>query len=97
MSRLKDKVCVITGASSGLGRAIALGYARERARAVVCADLRPTARSEIASEMEAGTHDLIQKEYGEGRALYVQTDVSKAEDMQRLVAATVEAYGRVDV
>jgi NAD(P)-dependent dehydrogenase (short-subunit alcohol dehydrogenase family) len=94
--RLKDKICIITGSSSGLGRAIALGYAREGA-SVVCADLRPTARAEVEAEVAVNTDDLIRNEFGEKKAVFVKTDVSKGEEMESLIAKAVEVYGRIDV
>ncbi|KAF2017949.1 NAD(P)-binding protein [Aaosphaeria arxii CBS 175.79] len=93
--RLKGKVCIVTGSSSGLGRAIAMGYAREGAT-LVCADLQPNARSEVSSETAVNTDQMIREKFA-GRALFVQTDVSKGEDFEVLVAKTVEAYGRIDV
>jgi meso-butanediol dehydrogenase/(S,S)-butanediol dehydrogenase/diacetyl reductase len=84
--RLKDRVCIITGGGSGIGRASALLFAREGARLAV-ADKRLQAAEAVASECT-----------GEGaQALPVEADVARAIDVQRMVAATVAAFGRLDV
>ncbi|GLI72280.1 hypothetical protein PoHVEF18_000450 [Penicillium ochrochloron] len=90
--RLQDKVAIVTGASSGLGRAIAIRYAQEGAK-VVCADLTPTARSQ--EEARITTHDLITQKGGQ--AIFVQTDVGDATQMENLVAEAVKVYGRLDI
>jgi NAD(P)-dependent dehydrogenase (short-subunit alcohol dehydrogenase family) len=92
--RLNSKVAIITGSSSGLGRTIAILYAREGA-SIVCADLRPTARKEIAAEAEINTHDIIQQ--AGGKAIFVKTDVGDAKEMEALVARAVDEYGRLDM
>ncbi|KAL4864377.1 hypothetical protein BDV12DRAFT_188954 [Aspergillus spectabilis] len=92
--RLQDKVAIVTGSSSGLGRAISLRYAREGAK-VVCADLSDTARSEVPEEVENTTHDLIVKDGGQ--AIFVQTDVGDARQMERLVQVAVDKFGRLDI
>ncbi|KAF7586663.1 hypothetical protein BBP40_008512 [Aspergillus hancockii] len=94
MARLQDKVALITGSSSGMGRAIALRYAEEGAH-VVCADISPNARSEISEEVEITTHDAITK--SGKRAIYVQTDVGITEQMERAVQAAVAEFGRLDI
>jgi NAD(P)-dependent dehydrogenase (short-subunit alcohol dehydrogenase family) len=90
--RLQDKVAIVTGASSGLGRAISIRYAQEGAK-VVCADLTPTARSQ--EEGGITTHDFIVQE--SGQAFFVQTDVGDATQMENLVKEAVKVYGRLDM
>lgn len=92
--RLQDKVAIVTGASSGLGRAISLRYAREGAK-VVCADLSPLARFQVPEEMEITTHDLITK--NGGQAVFVQTDVGDAAQVEHLVQAAVDHFCRLDM
>jgi NAD(P)-dependent dehydrogenase (short-subunit alcohol dehydrogenase family) len=89
--RLESKVAIITGGSSGIGRAISLTFAREGA-AVVCGDLRETSRKESENEP---THQLIQK--NGGKAIFVKCDTSKAQEVEALVHKAVHEYGRVDI
>lgn len=79
------KVAFVTGAGSGIGRETALAFAREGA-SVVAADVSEQANQETAS--------LIEKEGG--RAIAVRCDVTKAADVARAIAKTVEAFGRLD-
>ena len=83
---LRDRVIVITGASSGFGEAIARHCAK--AGAIVVLAARSAAKLEqLADELGAGA----------GRALAVPTDVSRAEDVARLAAVTLKRFGRADV
>lgn len=91
-ARLQDKVAIVTGASSGLGRAIAVRYAQEGAK-VVCADLTPTARNQ--EEAEVTTHDLIVQ--AGGKAIFIKTDVGDATEMENMVNVAVKEYGRLDM
>ena len=84
--RLKDKNAVVTGAGSGIGRAISRGFAREGARVVV-SDIIP-ARAEETVEM-------IQSAGGE--AMAVETDVTKKDQVDRLYATAFEAYQRIHI
>lgn len=91
---LENKVAVVTGASRGIGKAIALWYAREGA-SVVC-----TSRTTDAAPAKLpGTNDQTVREIEAigGRGLAVQCDVRLEEDVNRLQAATMEAFGRCDI
>ena len=84
--RLRDKVAMITGAGSGMGRLAGLTFAREGAR-VVAADVSARAGEETAAEItRAG-----------GEALFVEADVSREAQVRRLVQHAVERFGRLDV
>jgi NAD(P)-dependent dehydrogenase (short-subunit alcohol dehydrogenase family) len=87
--RVEGKTIAITGASSGLGRAMALRFAAEGAH-VVCADVRRDPR-----EGGAPTVEMI-SEAG-GSAEYVEADASRWDDIDRLVTTAVAHSGRLDV
>jgi len=86
MGMLKEKVAIVTGASRGIGRGVALALAAQGARVVVSA--RSAAGvDEVVSEIRAAG----------GEAVGATADVALAADADRLVSAAVEAYGRVDI
>ena len=84
--KLKDKVALITGAGSGIGRATALLFAREGARVAVV-DVREEAAKATAQEIERAG----------GQALALRADVSRAADNQAAVEQTVARWGRLDI
>jgi len=86
--RLKDKVAIVTGAANGIGKGIALRFAREGAR-IVANDISFLAAESISEKIE--------DEYGSDRAIPIEADVSKAEQVKTLFEAGVEAFGRVDI
>ncbi len=87
MNRLKGKVAVVTGASKGIGAAIAEHLAAEGADVVAN-------YSSSKTGAEAVVRRITERE---GRAIAVQADVSKQADIQRLFAATKKAFGKVDI
>ncbi|HVD73641.1 MAG TPA: 3-hydroxybutyrate dehydrogenase [Xanthobacteraceae bacterium] len=83
--RLKDKVAIVTGAASGIGKEIARTYAREGAR-VVIADLNQTGADATAAELG-----------GSRKALGVAMDVTNEQQVEAGVARTMEQFGQIDV
>ncbi|KAL8961379.1 MAG: hypothetical protein Q9193_002058 [Seirophora villosa] len=95
--RLQGKVAVVTGSSSGLGRAITLLFAAEGAQLIVCADLNPHASTSTDHEADTTTHDLICQQHGKGRAVFIETDVGIGSKVEACVAKAVELGGRLDI
>ena len=91
---MKDKVALVTGATSGIGRAIALRYAREGAR-VMCADIRPEPDPAAGDKECTTVLSAIQSIGATGR--FEICDVSREDDVKAVVQATVDAFGRIDI
>jgi len=84
--RLKDKVCIITGGASGMGKVASILFAKEGAK-IVASDVQEAAGKDVVDEIKAKG----------GQALFVRADVSQEKDCQRMVAEAVKAFGGVDV
>ncbi|SFH07574.1 SDR family NAD(P)-dependent oxidoreductase [Pontibacter chinhatensis] len=85
-NQLADKVALVTGASSGIGKAMALFYAREGAKVVV---------SDIAEDKGQQVVEEITRMGSE--AIFVKADVSNPQDCEQLVQQTVNVFGRLDI
>ena len=83
--RLKDKVAIITGSTSGIGEATALLFAREGAKVVV-----------VGRRQREGERVIKQIRDEGGEAIFVQTDVSKEDQVKRMVETAIKTYGRID-
>jgi NAD(P)-dependent dehydrogenase (short-subunit alcohol dehydrogenase family) len=86
MTRFAEKVAFVTGATTGIGRATALAFAREGASVVV---------ADIAADGNKETARLIEQEGGQ--ALAVTCDVTSTDDIRAALDATVERFGRLDI
>ena len=108
---LSNKIALITGGSSGLGRAIAQAYAAAGAY-IVSGDITPNPpKTPLLAEIYKArgdnldlltpTVELLNKNFpgdvGKDRALYVECDVTKEESVEAAVKATVQTYGRLDI
>lgn len=86
MRRLHNKVAIVTGGGAGIGEAIAMRFAQEGARVVVCELSRTRGESAV---------DAIRKLGGE--AMFVETDVSSESQVKGMVQMTLSSFGRVDI
>lgn len=86
MGRLDGKVAIVTGAGSGIGRAVAILFAKEGAKAVVNCRTAETGEETVRMIREAG-----------GEAIFVKADVSKAEDVKNMINTTIDTYGELNV
>ena len=84
--KLKNKVAVVTGAGSGMGKAIAILFAQEGAKMVV-SDFNPESLNAVAAEITAGG----------GIATAVITNVTKEKDIQNMIDTAVRTYGTLDI
>ena len=84
--RLAEKVALITGATSGIGRATALLFAQEGAKVAVSGRNKTRGQKVVMEITAAG-----------GEAIFIRTDVRSAEECRRTVEDTVDAFGRVDI
>jgi 3-oxoacyl-[acyl-carrier protein] reductase len=86
MPRLSNKVAIVTGSSSGIGKAIALRFGEEEAKVVVTARRLKLCEQTVAQIRKKG-----------GEAWAVQTDVADEAQVERLIKETVKRYGRLDI
>jgi glucose 1-dehydrogenase len=84
---LQDKVAIVTGGNSGIGRAIALGLAKAGAKVVIDYIVHPDATDALIAEIETAG----------GQAIGVSADVGKVDDLKRLIEAAVARFGRIDI
>lgn len=106
--RLLNKVALVTGASSGLGRAICLAYAAEGAK-LCCVDIYESPRNQTHPDTGKADHyshridgeettlQELHRLHGDSKACYVKADVTKADDVRDAVLKCVETFGRLDI
>jgi len=85
--QLEDKIAIVTGSSLGIGRAIAVAFAREGASVTINYRSHPEQGKEAVEEIEKSG----------GKAISVQADVSEPEGVKDLIQQTVQEFGRIDV
>ena len=86
MSRLKDKVSIVTGATSGIGRSSAVLFAKEGSSVAV-----------VGRNVERGEETVGMIKDSGGEATFIRADISKAEDVEKMVRITVDTYGKLDI
>lgn len=86
---LTNKVALVTGASRGIGRAVALALGRSGARVVVNYRGQEQAAQAVVAELEAAN--------GAGSAIAVQADMAQASDVERLLKTTLDTFGRLNI
>lgn len=84
--KLKDKVSIVTGSTSGMGRASAVLFAKEGSKVVVCGRNEERAKAVVAEIKAAG-----------GTAIYVIVDMSNMDGLDIIIDKTIEAFGTVDI
>lgn len=83
--KLKNKVAIITGSSRGMGRSMAMLFAKEGAKIVInCKDKTEEAKKVVGA-------------IGKNKAIFIQADVSNEKDVKRLVAETIKKFGKIDI
>jgi 3-oxoacyl-[acyl-carrier protein] reductase len=85
--KLKDKIALVTGSSRGIGRAVALAYAKEGAKVVV----NYTSNEKAAKEVVEAIDKM------DSQAIAVKADVAKKAEAERLVQAGIDQFGRIDI
>ena len=93
---LKDRICIITGGSSGIGRGIALEYAREGAR-IVIADKRETPLQGKYHETDTTTPTVTEIEKLGAQGIFIQTDVANESQIAAVIQQTLEHFGGLDI
>ena len=84
--KLKDRVAIITGGGTGIGRAISFAFAREGAMVAVAARNLPRLEETVKAIKAKG-----------GRAIAIQTDITDHEQIKKMVARTIDEFKQIDI